>query len=86
MTLSGLRKASVMSAEGLMRHEWVFDVLQDLLSYATLNGLPRLAERVGEAMEVAREEISAQRGSEESGGDPSGDPPQSPPSGGRQMH
>lgn len=42
-----------------MHHEWVFDVLQDMLSYATLNGLPRLAEQVAEALEVAREEIAA---------------------------
>jgi hypothetical protein len=71
-----------MSAGGLMRHEWVFDVLQDMLSYATLNGLPRLAERVAEAMEVAREEIAASGGPE----DPSDDPPPSPPTGDRKMH
>jgi hypothetical protein len=75
-----------MSAGGLMHHEWVFDVLQDMLSYATLNGLPRLAERVAEAMEVAREEIAALGGPEGSSDDPSGDPPQSPPSGDRKMH
>jgi hypothetical protein len=78
MTRSGLRRAEVLSAEGLMHHDWVFDVLSDLLSYATLNGLPRLAERVAEAMEVAREEVAAQGGPD--------DPPQSPPSGDRKMH
>lgn len=65
-----------------MQHEWVFDVLSDLLSYATLNRLPRLAERVAEAIEVAREEIATPGGPDDS----SGGPPQSPPGGGRRTH
>lgn len=65
-----------------MHHEWVFDVLQDMLSYATLNGLPRLAERVAEAIEVAREEIAAQGGPS----DPSDDPPRTPSGTNRQTH
>jgi hypothetical protein len=69
-----------------MHHEWVFDVLSDMLSYATLNGLPRLAERVAEAIAVAREEISALGGPDDPTDDPTGDPPQSPPSGDRKMH
>lgn len=61
-----------------MHHEWVFEVLSDMLSYATLNGLPRLAERVADAMAVAREEIGALGGPDE--------PPQAPPTGDRKMH
>ncbi len=61
-----------------MHHDWVFDVLQDMLSYATLNGLPRLAERVAEAMEVAKEEIAALGGPD--------DPPRTPPGNNRQTH
>jgi hypothetical protein len=71
-----------MLAGGLMHHDWVFDVLQDMLSYATLNGLPRLAERVAEALEVAREEIGSPGGPD----DPAGNPPETPPSGDRKMH
>ena len=62
-----------------MRHDWVFDVLSDLLAYATQNGLPRLAAKVSETIDVARIEISAaEEGPEE--------PPQSPPPKGRPMH
>lgn len=43
-----------------MRHDWIFDVLRDLVSYAERNGLPRLAEKAEEALDVAEEEISAQ--------------------------
>ncbi len=60
-----------------MHHEWVFDVLQDMLSYATLNGLPRLAEKVAEALEVAREEIAALDGP----CDPTDGPPDGAPDG-----
>ncbi len=42
-----------------MRHDWVFDVLRDLLSYAQRNDLPALAARVEAAMAVARAEIAA---------------------------
>jgi hypothetical protein len=41
-----------------MRHDWVFDVLSDLHSYATRNDLPGLAEKVEAAMSEARREIS----------------------------
>jgi hypothetical protein len=37
-----------------MRHDWVFDVLSDLLTYATQNGLPRLAAKVSESIDVAQ--------------------------------
>jgi hypothetical protein len=62
-----------------MRHDWVFDVLSDLLAYATQNGLPRVAAKVSETIDVARREIAA------AGGGPD-EPPQSPPSPGRRMH
>jgi hypothetical protein len=61
-----------------MRHDWVFDVLSDLLAYATQNGLPRLAAKVSETIDVAQSEIAAGGGPEE--------PPQSPPPTGRRMH
>lgn len=62
-----------------MRHDWVFDVLSDLLTYATQNGLPRLAAKVTETIDEARSEIAAANGGPE-------EPPQSPPPTGRQMH
>ena len=62
-----------------MRHTWIFDVLSDLLAYATQNGLPRLAARVAETIDEARSEIAAV------GGGPD-EPPQSPPPTGRRMH
>lgn len=62
-----------------MRHDWVFDVLSDLLTYATQNGLPRLAAKVSETIDVARHEIDS------AGGGPD-EPPQAPPASGRHMH
>ena len=62
-----------------MRHDWVFDVLSDLLAYATRNGLPRLAAKVSEALEEARREVDAP------GEAPDDLPPQAPPTG-RRMH
>ncbi len=41
-----------------MRHEWIFDVLRDLKSYALANGLPGLAQKVDEALRIARTETS----------------------------
>ena len=62
-----------------MRHDWVFDVLSDLLTYATQNGLPRLAEKVSETMDVARKELDPpDQGPDE--------PPPSPPTTDRPMH
>lgn len=43
-----------------MRHDWIFDVLTDLRSYAQKNGLPALAAQVDEALQVARVEIASQ--------------------------
>lgn len=62
-----------------MRHNWIFDVLSDLLAYATQNGLPKLAARVSETIDEARGEIAALG----SGPD---EPPQSPPPAGRRVH
>jgi hypothetical protein len=45
-----------------MRHDWIFDVLSDLQSYAEKNALPRLSDRVSELLDVARAEIAAQTG------------------------
>lgn len=61
-----------------MSHDWVFDVLSDLLAYATQNDLPRLAARVAEAISEAQREIALVDGPDE--------PPQSPPVSGRHMH
>lgn len=62
-----------------MRHDWVFDVLSDLLTYATQNGLPRLAAKVSETIDEARREI----GAPDNGPD---EPPPAPPTVGRKMH
>ena len=48
-----------------MSHEWIFDVLADLRSYAEKNGLSRLAERTDELLAVARAEISGRATQEE---------------------
>ena len=46
---------------GQMRHDWVFEVLTDLVEYAERNGLPRLARKAAETLAVARDEIAAAR-------------------------
>lgn len=61
-----------------MRHDWVFDVLSDLLAYATKNDLPRLASKVSETIAEARSELAAS-------GEGTEPPPLSPPKG-RRMH
>lgn len=43
-----------------MRHDWIFDVLKDLRAYAEANGLPDLAAKAGECLDVAEAEIAAQ--------------------------
>ncbi len=58
-----------MLTGGLMRHEWVFDVLRDLKAYAQSNGLPALAAKAEEALTIARAEIVALPASE-AGADP----------------
>jgi hypothetical protein len=62
-----------------MSHEWIFDVLSDLLAYATRNDLPGLAEKVSAAIDEARREIDGLADGPE-------EPPQSPPPSGRRMH
>ncbi len=42
-----------------MRHDWIYEVLEDLGTYAAGNGLPALARQVDEAMKIARAEIGA---------------------------
>ncbi len=42
-----------------MGHDWIFDVLKDLKSYAEANGLPALAAKADEALIIARAEIAA---------------------------
>jgi hypothetical protein len=54
-----------------MGHDWVFDVLKDLQSYAVANDLPLLAAKAEEALKTARAEIAAK--SSTSG--PKGQPP-----------
>lgn len=44
---------------GAMRHDWIFEVLQDLRSYAERNGLPAVAESVADTLRVAQDEIAA---------------------------
>ncbi|GAB1395671.1 hypothetical protein MASR1M65_04480 [Saprospiraceae bacterium] len=42
-----------------MRHDWILDVLRDLLSYAHRNDLPAVAAQVEQALAVAEVEIAA---------------------------
>ena len=42
-----------------MGHDWVFDVLDDLKSYAVANGLHGLAAKTDEVIKIAAEEIGA---------------------------
>lgn len=41
-----------------MRHDWIFDVLRDLKTYAQSNGLPGLAQKADEALRMARAETA----------------------------
>lgn len=43
-----------------MGHDWVYDVLADLKSYARANGLPELAAMADETLKVAMAEIASQ--------------------------
>ena len=42
-----------------MGKKWILDVLADLESFAAQNGLPAVAERLRETVEVALEEVTA---------------------------
>ena len=41
-----------------MRHDWLFEVLQDLLTYSRRNRFVRLAEQIEGAIVIAREETA----------------------------
>ncbi len=43
-----------------MGHDWVFEVLRDLKTYAESNGLVELAAKAEETLQVAKAEIAAQ--------------------------
>lgn len=61
-----------------MRHDWIFDVLTDLRSYAARNELHDLATIVDEALRTARVEIPrvlADEGGTPDGGTEGGVPP-----------
>jgi hypothetical protein len=53
-----------------MRHDWIFDVLKDLMTYAVKNDLPALAARVEAALAVAEVEIAATGDSQKAGAEP----------------
>ncbi len=40
-----------------MRHDWFFEVLDDLLDYCSLNGFPRTMQQIEIAIGVAKEEM-----------------------------
>ncbi len=42
-----------------MHHDWIFDVLEDLRSYAQANGLSGVALQAEIALQIARVEIAA---------------------------
>ena len=42
-----------------MGFEWIFDVLKDLKSFASANGMPDLADKADEAMATAKAELAA---------------------------
>lgn len=42
-----------------MRHDWIFDVLTDLRSYALQNDLRDLAEQVEITLRMARRDVAA---------------------------
>lgn len=60
-----------------MRHDWVFDVLDDVRTYALTNGLPRTAAMAEEALAVARREVAmvAEGGRDPQDGGPGGSLP-----------
>ena len=41
-----------------MRHEWIYDVLSDLLAYASRNDLPALARKIEDAIQEMRRELA----------------------------
>lgn len=45
-----------------MAHDWILDVLADLKTYATKNGLSALADELDEATLIAATEIASAEG------------------------
>lgn len=41
-----------------MAHDWIFDVLRDLITYARANGLPAVAAKAEELMKIAEAEVA----------------------------
>ena len=58
-----------------MCHDWIFEVLEDLRSYAVQNCLPATAAMADEALRVARAEVAQ----EEAGIGPAGGAPKGRP-------
>ena len=50
----------LIRCEPVMRHGWIIDVLTDLKTYSKTHGMVALAQKVDEALRVARAEIAAQ--------------------------
>ena len=42
-----------------MGYDWIFEVLEDLKSFAKANGLPALAAKADEALQVAAVEVGS---------------------------
>lgn len=45
-----------------MANDWILDVLADLRTFARENGLPQLAEGLGEASRIAAAELASRQG------------------------
>lgn len=41
-----------------MGYDWIFDVLEDLKTFADANGMPALAAKADEALKVATQEVA----------------------------
>ncbi len=57
-----------------MGHDWVFDVLKDLRTYALANDLTALAQKIEEALRMAELEIGQPEGREQPKRPPKGLP------------
>ncbi len=55
-----------------MQYQWILDVLQDLRSFATENGLKGLAEQLGDTSLVAAAEIAQSQDGAETHGNTAG--------------
>lgn len=52
-----------------MRHDWIFDVLTDLRSYAQKNGLDAIAAETDHLIQTARRELADKTRSEQGNSD-----------------